>query len=73
MGTFFLVAVVVVVQEGVLVTAIYGKGNSCNPETWEAGFKSVPSGERACVSPCLANAVLASIERPKIKPGPPER
>lgn len=53
MVTLFLVAVMVVIQERILVSTVYSKGNSRNSEAWEASFESVPSGEWACVSPCL--------------------
>lgn len=53
MVTLCLVAVMVVIQERILVSAVYGKGNRRNSEAWEAGLESVPSGEWACVSPCL--------------------
>lgn len=67
MVTLFLVAVMVVIQERILVSAVYGKGNSRNSEAWEASLESVPSREWACVSPCLTiqRVQVSSKSQPK--------
>jgi hypothetical protein len=48
-----LAVVVLVLEEEVLVTAVSGKGDCRDAETWETALETVPAGVGALVSPGL--------------------
>lgn len=54
-------AVVLILQEEVLVAAVSGKRNSRDSQTGETASESVPAGKGALVSPCLAIWIILSL------------
>lgn len=50
----FGVLVMLILEEQVFVTAVYGECDGCGAETWESTSESIKSGEGTRVSPLLS-------------------